>query len=212
MYVYQSVRELASHIGSRFVKAKRCCKMAQAHETTDVGASSDISIVWRAFQILGLLVALSWLASFFAYSGPYAWVPGLFAGEIPSYGTVVFDLSPVLSVVLITLAVAPDRLRFIEGSDWRGYVARALLFVLPVLWMLNVFVGTRSVMIDKLIATPLAESGMIPLFGGVFLHVVFQHWFQAISAIAFALVPEKFGALTESSTPAGVQCAVVNCE
>jgi hypothetical protein len=186
--------------------------MAQAHETTDVETSGDISTVWRVFQILGLLVALSWLWSFIAYSEPYAWVPGLFAGELPSYGTVIFDLSPILSVALITLAIAPDRLRFVEGNDWKGYAARGLLFVLPVLWMLNVFVGPRSVMIDKLIATPLAPSRMIPLFGGVFLHVVFQHWFQAITAIAFALVPEKFGALTESSTPAGVQCAVVDCE
>jgi hypothetical protein len=46
----------------------------------------------------------------------------------------------------------------------------------------------------------------------VFLHVVFQHWFQAIAALGFALVPQQFGTLTGSQTPAGVQCALVNCE
>jgi hypothetical protein len=50
---------------------------------------------------------------------------------------------------------------------------------------------------------------MIPFAGGVFLHVVFQHWFQAIAAIAVALVPQQFDTLTESPTPAGVQCALV---
>lgn len=186
--------------------------MAQAHETSDIGASGGISGVWRVFQLLGLLVALSWLASFFLYSDPYGWVPALAAGEIPSYGTVVFDLSPILSAVLILLAVAPDRLRFVEAADWKGYLSRAILFLLPVLWMLNVFVGPRSVMIDKLISTPLSQSGMIPLFGGVFMHVVFQHWFQAVTVVVFSLVPEKFGTLVESESPAGVQCAVVNCE
>lgn len=186
--------------------------MADAHETSDVGASGDISTVWRVFQVLGLVVALWWLYSFVRYSGPYDWVPGLAAGDLPSYGTLVFDLSPILSVVLILLAVAPDRLRFVEDADWGGYVARAVLFLLPVLWMLNVFVGSRSVMIDKLINSPLAESGMVELYGGVFLHVVFQHWFQAVTVLAFALVPNQFGTLTESTTPAGVQCAVVDCE
>jgi hypothetical protein len=186
--------------------------MAQAHETSNVDASGDISTLWRGIQLLGLVVALSWLASFFLISEPYGWVPGLFAGNLPSYGTVIFDLSPILSVVLILLAVAPDRLRSIEEANWKGYTARALLFVLPVLWMLNVFVGSRSQMIDMLIAHPLGSSKMVPFFAGVFAHVVLQHWFQAVTALVFALVPEKFGTLIESESPAGVQCAVVDCE
>lgn len=184
--------------------------MAQAHETSSVGASGDISTVWRIVQLLGLVVALSWLASFFLISEPYGWVPALFSGDVPSYGTVVFDLSPILSAVLIILAVAPDRLRFVEASNWKGYTARTLLLVLPVLWMLNVFTGTP--MIDKLISQPLGQSRMVPFYAGVFAHVVFQHWFQAVTALAFALVPEKFGTLIESESPAGVQCAVVDCE
>lgn len=183
--------------------------MAQAHETSGVGASGDISTVWRVFQILGLLVALSWLASFILYSGPYGWVAGLFQGDIPSYGTVVFDLSPILSVFLIVLALAPEKLAFVRGSGWKTWVTRGILLLLPVLWMLNVFTGTP--MVDKLIADPLGQSRMIPFFAGVFGHVVFQHWFQAVTALVFALVPEQFGTLTESPTPAGVQCAVVDC-
>lgn len=182
--------------------------MAQAHETADVGGSDGISTVWRAFQVLGLVVALSWLVSFVLFSGPYQW---LYGGEALTYSTLIFDLSPILSVVLILFAVAPDRLRFVEESNWKGYFARAVLFLLPVLWMLNVFFGPRAQMIDFLIQTPLQQSRMIPFFGGVFLHVVLQHWFQAITALAFALVPSQFATLTESPTPAGIQCAVVEC-
>ena len=186
--------------------------MAQAHETSEIGGSGGISGAWRVFQLLGFLIALSWLASFFLISEPYGWVPGLLAGDVPSYGTVVFDLSPILSAVLILLAVAPGGLKFVEAANWTGYLSRAILFTLPVLWMLNVFVGPRSVMIDKLINRPLAQSGMIPFYAGVFMHVVFQHWFQAATVLVFSLVPEKFGTLVESKTPAGVQCAVVDCE
>lgn len=182
--------------------------MAETHETSGVGASGDIGSVWRVFQILGLVVALSWLVSFILYSGPYEW---LLAGEVPSYSTLIFDLSPILSIFLIVLAVAPEKLAFVRGNDAKAWVTRAVLLALPVLWMLNVFFGPRSAMIDKLITIPLNQSGMIPFFGGVFLHVVFQHWFQAVTALVFALVPEQFGTLTESPTPAGVQCAVVDC-
>ncbi|MEF8978192.1 MAG: hypothetical protein V5A39_04885 [Haloarculaceae archaeon] len=59
---------------------------------------------------------------------------------------------------------------------------------------------------------PLGSSKMVPFFAGVFAHVVLQHWFQAVTALVFALVPEKFGTLIESESPAGVQCAVVDCE
>jgi hypothetical protein len=187
--------------------------MAQAHETrTTGGEPNTIGTGWRIFQVLALLTALSWLGSFLLFSEPYGWVAGLFAGELPEWGTLVFDLSPIVSIILILLAVAPGQLRFMEGDDWKAYLVRAVVLVLPALWMLNVFVGPRQVMIDKLIATPLDPSNMIPLWGGVFLHVVMQHWFQSIAAIAFALVPEQFDTLVESPTPAGVQCAVVECE
>ncbi|WP_433628478.1 hypothetical protein [Halomicrococcus sp. NG-SE-24] len=104
----------------------------------------------------------------------------------------------------------PERLSFLTtGEGWSTTVARAVLFVLPALWMVNVFVGTP--MVDKLITVPLQSSRMVPTFSGVFLHVVFQHWFQSIAAIVLALTPQQFSTLTESPTPAGVQCAVVDC-
>ena len=107
----------------------------------------------------------------------------------------------------------PERLSFLtRGDDWTSTATRAILFALPVLWMVNVFIGPRSVMIDKLIAQPMNPSKMIPFYGGVFLHVVMQHWFQSLAAIVLALVPERFATLTESPTPAGVQCAIVDCE
>lgn len=191
--------------------------MAEAHETSSAGTEAGtepgtIGAGWRAFQVLGLLSALAWLGSYVAFvapSGAFSWVGPLFAGELPAYGDVVFDISPVVSVLVILLAVWPSALRFVQESSWQAYAVRAIAFLIPAAWMLNVFTGTP--MVNKLIADPLGASRMVPLFGGVFLHVVFQHWFQAISAIAFTLVPDQFETLTASETPAGIQCAVVDC-
>jgi len=185
--------------------------MAQANDTRTTGGTGGIGTGWRIFQGLALLSALGWLASYILFVDPFQWVgPLLASGELPAYGSVVFDISPIVSVLVILLAVSPGSLRFMTGSDWKAYLVRALVFVIPFLWMINVFMGTP--MVNKLITQPLAASGNVPFFAGVFLHVVFQHWFQAIAAIAFALVPEQFATLTESPTSAGVQCAVVQCE
>lgn len=186
--------------------------MAEVHEgdsSTATDGRGTIGLGWRVFQILGLLTALSWLGSYVLFVRPFGWVGGLLSGTLPDYGTVVFDISPIVSVIVILLAVWPRSLRFLQGQSNGAYVLRAIVFVIPALWMVNVFTGTP--MVDKLITVPLEGSRMIPLFGGVFLHVVFQHWFQAIAAIAFSLVPDQFEALTASEAPAGIQCAVVEC-
>lgn len=190
----------------------RDTRMAQAHETSGGRTSSgNISTAWRVFQIVALLTAISWLVSYALFVSPFGWVGGLFSGELPAYGDVVFDLSPIVSIFIIALAVFPERLSFLTNGNGIGTgVTRAVLFVLPLLWMINVMFG-GSPMVDKLITVPLDASRMIPLPGGVFLHVVMQHWFQSIAAIALALAPQQFSTLTESSTPAGVQCAVVDC-
>lgn len=186
--------------------------MTETHTSSPgTGTESDtISRGWRAFQVLGLLTALSWLGSYLLFVGPFQWLGGLFSGNVPSWGTVVFDFSPIVSILIVLLAISPRSLRFIQGANWKAYTVRIVAFLIPAAWMLNVFVGTP--MVDKLITQPMAPSKMVPLFAGVFLHVVLQHWFQAIVAIAFTLVPEKFATLTASETPAGVQCAVVQCE
>lgn len=190
--------------------------MAHATETHDSTGRAGISTGWRIFQVVALLTALSWLASYLLFTTPGAWVSPLLSGEMrlmEAWGSIVFDLSPILSIVIIGLAVFPERLSFLtRGDGWSSTATRVLIFVLPALWIVNVFIGPRSVMIDKLIASPLDASKMVPFYGGVFAHVVFQHWFQSFAALALALVPEQFSTLTESPTPAGVQCAVVDCE
>lgn len=190
--------------------------MAQVHESQETGGQRGISIGWRVFQIVALLTALSWLASYLLFTTPGTWIDPLLAGELglmESWGDIVFDLSPILSVFVIGLAVFPERLSFLtQHRGWTSSVTRVILFALPVLWMVNVIIGPRSVMIDKLIAQPMNPSKMIPFYGGVFLHVVMQHWFQSLAAIVLALVPEQFDTLTESPTPAGIQCAIVECE
>lgn len=162
----------------------------------------DIGPGWRVFQAVALVVAVSWLVSYFVVSTP----------SLPEmeWGAVVGFLSPIISLYIIGIAVAPERMSFMQESNWKGWVGRGLLGVLSVLWMINVFIGTP--MVDKLFTVPLQPSGNVPFFAGVFFHVVFQHWFQTLAGLAIALVPKQFAALTESPTPAGVQCAVVDCE
>jgi len=185
--------------------------MARSHQPSNAGGESgSISIGWRLFQILGLLSALSWLASYALFVTPFQWVGPMLDGTVPVWGDVVFDFSPLVSVVVVLLAVAPGALEFTDRGDAVSYAVRAVVLLLPVLWMLNVFVGTP--MVAKLLAQPLEPSRMVPTFAGVFFHVVFQHWFQAIAALGFALVPNRFGTLTGSQTPAGIQCALVRCE
>jgi len=164
--------------------------------------SQSIGAGWRIFQLVALVVAVSWLYSTFV----------VFGVEIPEaqWGDVVGFLSPIISVFIIGIALVPEKMSFMQDANVTGYASRGLLGVLSVLWMVNVFIGTP--MVNKLFTIPFSESGAIPFAGGVFLHVVFQHWFQTLAGLAMALVPKQFSALTNSATPAGVQCAVVDCE
>lgn len=164
--------------------------------------ANRIGLGWRLFQIVALISAVSWLFSYLLFGDPLGRLE-------PAWGSIVWVLSPIISIFIIGIAVAPERLSFLQQSDAKGIAARSVLLLVAGLWMVNVFVGTP--MVDKLFAEPLAASRVIPAFGGVFLHVVFQHWFQALAAITLALVPEQFSTITDSPTPAGVQCAVVEC-
>lgn len=189
--------------------------MAQAQaESTEPGPapSGEISTAWRAFQLVALLSALSWLVSYILFVDGYtALTEGLGGGFFGTLGGIVYGLSPIVSILLIGIAFSPESFAFLEQRNWKAWVARAVIFLVPFLWMANVLFGS-SPMVDKLFTAPLQQSKALPVFGGVFLHVVFQHWFQGLAAITIALVPEKFATLTESPTPAGIQCAVVECE
>jgi hypothetical protein len=163
---------------------------------------------------VALLTALSYVTSYILFVDPIATISTSLSGQEPlldAFGGIVTSLSIIVALIVVGLAVIPEKFSVLSrASDTKGIALRAIVLVIPALWMVNVFIGTP--MVDKLITIPFQASGMIPFFGGVFLHVVFQHWFMSASAIALALVPNAFATLTESSTPAGIQCAVVQCE
>lgn len=168
-----------------------------------IETSERIGSGWRLFQIVALMSAVSWLFSYLVFGNPLDRIE-------PAWGSIVWVLSPIISICTIGIAVAPERLSFLQDTDAKGLVGRGVLLLVAGLWMVNVFIATP--MVTKLFTEPLAASRVIPAFGGVFLHVVFQHWFQTLAGIALALVPGQFSTITESPTPAGVQCAVVECE
>jgi hypothetical protein len=166
------------------------------------------------FQAVALLTALSYIVSYILFVDPVARISTALSGSVPfldAFGSVVSALSIIVALIVVALALVPEWFSVLsESSGAKGIALRAVVLVVPALWMVNVFIGTP--MVDKLITIPFDASGMIPFAGGVFLHVVFQHWFMSVAAIALALVPGAFATLTESSTPAGLQCAVVQCE
>lgn len=185
--------------------------MATETSTTERGtASQGIGIGWRVFQVVALVVALSWIVSYLNMGGYAFFLQEGGPPGIPLLGDYIFLLSPIVSIVAIVLAVKPELLGIISERSPRGMAVRAVVLLLPLLWMINVFIGWT--MVDKLITDPLGASKAVPVFGGVFFHVVFQHWFQSLAALVLALVPDQFESLTESPTPAGLQCAVVDCE
>jgi len=184
--------------------------MAQAqvrdteHDTAPAGAG------WRLFQLAGLLTAITWIASYFLYLDGYTALQVVFGTSnlLWFLGGIGYFLSPLLSVVLIGMAVWPRAFSFFTRGDTTALAVRAVVFLVPVLWLGSVFVGDTA-MINRMLTAPLGHSSALPVVGGATIHVVFQHWFQGLAAMLLALVPERFTPLTDSEQPAGLQCAVV---
>lgn len=175
-------------------------------ETTDT--RTRIGPGWRLFQLLGLVAALSYLAGWL-YAGPSRYLEGIGSGVQGTWGGVVGMLSPVVAVVMIVLALAPERLSFLAERRPAARLALAAVLVLAVAWMVNAIFF--SPMYDKFFTVPGDPARVLPISGGVFLHMVLQHWFQSIAVITLALSPERYASLLRSPEPAGLQCAVVRC-
>lgn len=182
----------------------------RARETAHGMGATGIG--WRLFQVVGLVTALSWLVSYAVFLDGYTALTVVFGISNPVWflGGLAYFLSPVVSVVLIAIAVWPRALAFLDRSNASALAARAVLVLVPLFWMGVVFVG-GSAMMGELLAAPLGGTLALPVPGGAFFHVVFQHWFQGLVAIALGFVPEEFATLTDADRPAGIQCAVVQC-
>ena len=185
--------------------------MAQAHETERRETGSEISLGWRTVQVAVLVVALSYIAGWII-GGPTRFLDKAASGGIvQTYAGLVLFASPLISVLLLTLAVWPHALADLAAKEnfW-AKVGLALIFLLTAAWLVNAYLYTP--MYTKLMTDPLGAAKVLPIPGGVALHMIFQHWFQSAAVIVFAVWPEKFTTLTHSSQPAGVQCAVVDCQ
>lgn len=178
--------------------------------TTDHQAQGDgVGIGWRVFQIVALLSAVSYIAGWI-YGDPSRYLAGLGSADLAAYTGIISFLSPIVSVFLIVLAIAPDSLSWLTDAETTpAKVTLGFLLALTVAWMVNAFF---TPMYTKLVTVPMDPSGVLPITGGVFLHMVFQHWFQSIATVVLAVAPKTFKDITDSPTPAGLQCAVVECE
>lgn len=183
--------------------------MAQPRTRDAIHAPAAVGVGWRTFQLLGFLTAISWLVSYALFLDGYTALFAVFGTGNPLWmaGGIAYFLSPVISLVLIAIAVWPGALSVLNGEDAKAVAARSVLFVIPVLWMVVVFVG-GSAMMYEMLHDPLGPTMALPVAGGAFFHVVFQHWFQGLTSIALALAPEQFRTLTDSDRPAGTGAVV----
>lgn len=170
---------------------------------------SGVSVGWRVFQVIALLSAVSYIAGWI-YGDPSRYLAGLGGADLAAYTGIISFLSPIVSVFLIGLALVPNRLKWLtDAQTTPAKITLGFLLALTVAWMVNAFF---TPMYGKLVTVPLDPSGVLPIKGGVFLHMVFQHWFQSMATIVLAVAPKTFRDITDSPTPAGLQCAVVECE
>lgn len=184
--------------------------MARAETQETIRGPASVGPLWRVFQLVGLLTAVSWLISYAFYLDGYEALVEVFAkaGSVVGIaGGIAYFLSPVISFVLIGMAVKPEAFSFLNRNDWRATVARATLLFIPFFWLLTVFLGAES-MIEPMLRNPWSHSRALPVAGGAFFHAVFQHWFQGFTAMMLALVPSRFTRITESDRPAGTGAVV----
>lgn len=178
--------------------------MGQAQAKDALQTPASLGVGWRLFQLGGFLTAVSWFLSYFLFLDGYTALQVVFGTDnlLWVIGGIGYFLSPLLSVVLIAIAVWPGALAFLNGDGRRALAARAVLFLIPFLWLGSVFVGDTA-MVNQMLTNPLGKSVALPVMTGATVHVVFQHWFQGFAAMLLAMVPERFSTLTDSDRPAG---------
>lgn len=130
--------------------------MAEVQSQETGSGPGTIGTGWRVFQVIALLAALSWLVSYVLYVDGYtALTEGLGGqGIFATIGGIVYGLSPIVSLVVIGIAVWPEAFSFLNNRDAAAVTARAVIFLIPFLWMANVLFG-GSPMVDKLFTVPL---------------------------------------------------------
>lgn len=165
---------------------------------------------WRIFQIIGLLAAVSYIIGW-ATTNPGSRLDAMRAdvSSLDAWTGLVTFLSPIVGLAMIVLALEPRAFRFMTERSRAGRIAGVLLLLLTAGWFLNALLNTP--MYDKLLNTPMSQSKVLPITGGVFLHMVFQHWFMSAAVFVLALAPSVFAPLIRSPRPAGLQCAVISC-
>lgn len=180
-----------------------------ATTTEDTGTDESVGAGWRAFQAVALVTAISYVVGWITLD-PVHYLTGWGTGSELTLGLITF-FSPLISITLIGLALAPDSLSWLTDADtWTSRVLLGLLLGLALSWMFaGAFTGG---MYELLVTSPLEASVLLPFTGGVFLHLAFQHWFQSIALIVLAVQPQGFRSLTEAPTPAGLHHAVLSSE
>lgn len=174
--------------------------------TTEQRNHERVGLGWRIFQLVGLVAGLSYLVGWLS-GNPLRYIEGMDSPLSAWTGTIAL-LSPLVAIALIVLAIDPQALAFLRKRTATARILQALFLILTVGWMVNALLWTP--MYTKFLTTPLEPAQVLPIPGGVFVHMVLQHWFQSIAVLVLALAPQRFTALTDSPQ-ARVQCAVVKC-
>jgi len=146
-------------------------------------------------RALFLFVGVSWI-----YSVAHIDMTRGFLGGSELF-VVARHLSLAISMALMVLAVRPSLLRPLLGPKSGATLGfSVLLLVAAGLWQWSLVDGP---MLDKFFDNPMGHakgSGLL-FSGGVFFHVVFQHWMQAAMGVLLAIYPQGFRALIAPELP-----------
>lgn len=141
---------------------------------------------WLLFQIVAVVAGLSWFGTL-AYRY-------MILGPLGSSQEIVWALTPVLAVTAVILGIFPRVLTPLSATGWRSRwgLFRLAILGIAVAWIVIVAQGP---MLTRLLVAPFAPAKVMPVLGGVFFHVVIQHWFLSVSAVVLALFPSRFESL-----------------
>lgn len=146
-------------------------------------------------RVLFLVVGASWIYSVIRIDLRLGFLGG------SELFVVARHLSLAISMALIVLAVRPSLLRPLLGPKSGAMLGfSALLLVAAILWQWSLVSGP---MLDKFLDNPMgqAKGAGLAFSGGLFFHLVFQHWIQAAMGVLLAMYPRGFRALIAPELP-----------
>lgn len=153
-------------------------------------------IILGCLRALFLVVGVSWIYSVIRLDIRFGFLGG------SDLFMVARHLALVISLTLMVMAVRPSLLRPLLGPKSGATLAfSVLLLVAAGLWQWSLVDGP---MMGKFLDNPFtgqAKGAGLLFSGGVFFHIVIQHWLISAVGVLLAVYPQGFRALIAPEVP-----------